>query len=542
MCALPLMTRYATGGMISTVDYLASEAGIGMLEAGGSAADAAVCASAVLAVTTPHMCGMGGDLFALVKDSRAPGDGRPFALNASGRAGSGADAARLRDEGNTLMPFSGDLRSAPVPGCVDGWLELHASHGRLALAEVLAPAIGYAEDGFPASPLLAGTVRVLEGVKGAEDLNPTNPRSGRILRRPGVGRALRSILSDGRDGFYLGEFGQGLIEIGRGEYTEADLARQLADWVEPLVTRVFGHDLWTVPPNSQGYLTLLGCAIAEGLELPDDPADPLWAHLLVESARAAAYDRPARLYEGADVTGLLGPEEVGRRRSLIGPGQRSRLGVAAGSGDTMFLCAVDSDGNGVSLIQSNASGFGSHVFEQGTGIGLHNRGIGFSLASGHPAEYGPGRRPPHTLAPLVVTRPDGSLRAVLGTMGGDAQPQILLQILVRWLHHGQDPGRSIGSGRFTLSGSARSGFDTWTDPDGVTVEVEEDGPARWPDGLRSLGHEVNLVRGVSGSFGHAHMIEVAPDTDPISETGESAKRVLGGACDPRTLVGSVAAF
>jgi gamma-glutamyltranspeptidase / glutathione hydrolase len=528
-----LMTRYATGGMISSVDYLASEAGIACLRSGGSAADAAVAASAVLAVTTPHMCGMGGDLFALVKSRES---NKPEALNASGRAGSGADPSRLRAEGNELMPFSGDLRSAPVPGCVDGWLALHAARGRLALTEVLAAAIDYAENGFPASPLLAGSVRVLAGVPGCVDLNGAPMRSGQIIRRRGVARSLRAVVSDGRDGFYKGEFGEGLLELGAGEYTEADFDRPLADWVDPLVARAWDHDLWTIPPNSQGYLSLLGSLIAEGLDLPVSPDDPVWAHLLIESARAAAYDRPAVLYEDADVTRLFETAQVASRRAMIDPGYRSRLRAPSSGGDTMFLCAVDSEGSGVSLIQSNASGFGCHVFEPATGIGLHNRGIGFSLVEGHPAEYGPGRRPPHTLAPMVVTRPDGSLRGVIGTMGGDAQPQILLQLLVRWLHEGRDPGRVIGAGRFTLSGSARSGFDTWADPDGVRVELESDGPAEWPEGLRALGHEVNVVRGVSGSFGHAHMIEVgedAPDAEP---------RLLGGACDPRTLIGAVAAY
>jgi gamma-glutamyltranspeptidase / glutathione hydrolase len=528
-----LMTRYATGGMISSVDYLASEAGLNCLRKGGSAADAAVAASAVLAVTTPHMCGMGGDLFALVSTR---GSGRPEALNASGRAGSGADPDRLREEGNSLMPFSGDLRSAPVPGCVDGWIELHSRHGRLALSEVLGQAIAYAESGFPASPLLAGTVRVLEGVAGCEDLNGSPMRSGQIVRRRGVAAVLRAIENEGRDGFYGGVFGRGLLELGAGEYSESDFERPLADWVEPLEARVWGQDLWTVPPNSQGYLTLLGSLIAAGLDLPESPEDPQWAHLLIESARAAAYDRPAVLHEGADLGWIFGADEVARRRGMVDASRRARLGTPAGSGDTMFLCAVDSDGTGVSLIQSNASGFGCHVFEPTTGIGLHNRGIGFSLVAGDPAEYGPGRRPPHTLAPAVVTRPDGSLRGVIGTMGGDAQPQILLQVLARWLGRGEDPGRAIGAGRFTLSGSARSGFDTWADPDGVRVELEEDGPARWVEGLEALGHEVNLVRGVSGSFGHAHLIEVG------TEPSDGTPRVLGGACDPRTLIGSVAAY
>jgi gamma-glutamyltranspeptidase / glutathione hydrolase len=529
---LPWMTRYATGGMVASIDHLASEAGVACLRSGGSAADAAVAASAVLAVTAPHMCGMGGDLFALVS---SPGVGAPRALNASGRAGSGADPVRLRAEGNSLMPFSGDLRSAPVPGCVDGWLALHSEHGRLPLADVLSSAIGYAENGFPASPLLAGTVRNLDGVAGCPELNGHPIATGGIVYRRGVAGALRAVADAGRAGFYGGEFGRGLFELGSGEYSVVDFERPLADWVDPLVARAWGHDLWTIPPNSQGYLTLLGSLVADGLTLPDDPDDAAWAHLLVESARAAAFDRPSVLYEGADVRHLFEPAEVDRRRSSIDDGHRSALIVPSQGGDTMFLCAVDGDGSGVSLIQSNASGYGCLVFEPSTGIGLHNRGIGFSLVPGHKAEYGPGRRPPHTLAPLIVTSPDGSLRAVMGTMGGDAQPQILLQLLARWLHHKKTPGQAIGAGRFTLSGSAHSGFDTWTDPDGVRVEVEADGSASWPEGLRARGHEVNVVSGVSGSFGHAQMIEVGADP-------ASGQRVLGGACDPRALVGSVAAY
>jgi gamma-glutamyltranspeptidase/glutathione hydrolase len=397
-------------------------------------------------------------------------------------------------------------------------------------------AIVYATEGFPASPLLAGTLRILDGVPGCPDLNGRPIRSGQIVRRAGVGAALRAIVDDGRDGHYRGAFGRGLLALGAGEYEQSDFEQPLADWVEPLTARAWGHDLWTIPPNSQGYLSLLGSLVAVGLPLPDDPDDPLWAHFLVESARAAAFDRTAVLSENADVSGLLESGEVGRRRTFINADGRSSLSSPAGAGDTMFLCAVDSDGMGVSLIQSNASGFGSLVFEPSTGIGLHNRGIGFSLVAGHPAEYGPRRRPPHTLAPLIVTRPDRSLRGVIGTMGGDAQPQILLQVLARWLHHGKNPGQVIQAGRFTLSGSARSGFDTWTDPDGVRVELEASGPPLWPEGLTERGHEVNVVSGISGSFGHAHMIEVRPDPE------DGSARVLGGACDPRTLVGSVAAF
>jgi gamma-glutamyltranspeptidase/glutathione hydrolase len=512
--------------MVSTVDHLASSAGVDVLRRGGSAVDAAVAASAVLAVTAPHLCGMGGDLFALV---HGPGEAAPVALNASGRAGSGADPDRLRDEGHARMPFSGDVRSAPVPGCVDGWLALHGRFGRLPVADVLHAAVGYAAEGFPASPLLAAVQPRLRGVTGAEDLTETWPlRPGDRVRRPGVALALAAIVEHGRAGFYEGAFGDGLLHLGGGEYTAEDLARPLADWVEPLRAAAWDHDLWTIPPNSQGYLTLLGARIAERLALPDDPDDPAWAHLLVEAARAAGHDRPSVLHEGADVRWLLEDAEVERRAGLVDPDRRAALPTAVAGGGTMHLCAADAGGAAVSLIQSNASGFGSHVFEPATGIGLHNRGIGFGLEPGHPAEYRPGRRPPHTLSPAMVTAPDGTLRAAVGTMGGDSQPQILLQVLCRWLRHGQSPGTAVSAPRWILQGT--TGFDTWLTAD-PTVVVEPDAPPAWADGLRGRGHPVE-VAGPEGAhgFGHAHLVAVNP-------AGGWA-----GCADPRARIGAASGY
>ncbi|MDA0636886.1 gamma-glutamyltransferase [Nonomuraea sp. MCN248] len=507
--------------MVCSIDHLASAAGVTALDRGGSAADAAIAANAVLAVTSPHMCGLGGDLFALVHDGSAPAGGAPGgtvrALNASGRAGSGADAGRLRGEGHRLMPHRLDVRSVPVPGCVDGWLALHARYGRLPLAELFAPAIRLARDGFPASPLLAPRVRDVADRPGAADLAGVRTAGDRV-RRPGVARALEAVAAGGRAGFYLGEFGEGLLELGAGEYTRADLERAHADWVEPLRVRAFGHDVWSAPPNSQGYLLLLSLGILDGLDLPHSTTSAAWAHVLAGAARAAAHDRVAVLHEHA--TGLLSPAEIERRRAAAG---RRDLPVPAADGDTTYLCAVDGDGLGVSLIQSNASGFGSFLFEPRTGINLHNRGIGFSLEPGHPAEYGPGRRPPHTLTPALVTRPDGSLRAVAGTMGGDAQPQILLQVLTRLLRHGQDPGAVIAAPRWRFGSD--TGFDTWQrakSAEGTVVELE-DGTG-WQDGLSALGHRVSPVPG--GAFGHAHLIEVLPDG------------MLAGAADPRSLTGA----
>jgi gamma-glutamyltranspeptidase/glutathione hydrolase len=500
--------------MVCTVDRVATEAALAVLDGGGGAVDAAIAANAALTVVAPHMCGLGGDLFALVHT----GEGAPSVLNASGRAGSGADAQRLRDEGHRRMPFRGDVRVAPVPGCVDGWLALHERHGRRPLSEVLAPAIALARDGFAASPLLALATLLLEGVDGIGELAPPFDAGARI-RRPGVARTLEAIAGGGRDAFYGGEFGEGLLALGAGEYSEADLAASQAEWVEPLAARVHGHDVWTVPPNSQGYLTLMGLGIAEGLDLPD-PERGAWAHLTVEAARAAGWDRPEVLFEGADVSGLLAEDELERRRASIDPSRRTPRPGTATSGDTMYLCVVDGD-TAVSLIQSNASGFGAHLAVGSTEVMVHNRGLGFSLEPGHPAEYGPGRRPPHTLSPALVTRPDGSFAACVGTMGGDQQPQILLQVLARLLRHGHDVGDAIDAPRWVLEQDDTSGFDTWDDVAAQRVAVERGAPAEWAEVLTTAGHQV--VAGGDHRFGHAHAVVAGPDG-------------LRGAADPRAVV------
>ena len=523
MRTAPFTSTYAAGGMVCAVDHLAAQAGVAMLRAGGSAADAAVATSAVLAVTTQHMCGMGGDLFALV---HTPGDSAPSVLNASGRAGSGADADRLRAEGHRAMPPSGDIRAVPVPGCVDGWVALHERFGRLPLAEVLAPARGYAADGFPTSPILSWVAAMVADLPGGGDFRAaTHP--GAVVRRPGVARALDAIVTDGRDGFYLGEFGRGLLALGAGEYAESDLRSVDADWVEPIGVDAWGHRIWTVPPNSQGYLTAAGAWIAAGLPLPADADDPLWAHLTVEAARFAAYDRLEVLHEHADGAALLDPARLEPRRAAIDVSSAALLGDSYRDGGTIYLCAVDDDRMGVSLIQSNAGSFGANVAEPSTGIFLQNRGIGFSLEPGHPAEYAPRRRPPHTLSPALVTAPSGELQMVVGTMGGDSQPQVLLQLLARMLAQGEDVGDAIAAGRWSLAEQGDgSGFSTWNARGQVQVLLEETAPVGWLDGLVARGHGARVT---PGNYGHAHAIRVHADH-------------LEGASDPRALSGACAAY
>lgn len=516
-----------SGAMVASADALATEAGLTVLRAGGNAVDAAIATNAAMAVVGPHLCGIGGDLFALVWD---PTGGAVHCLNASGRAGSGASAEALRAEGRTEMPFRHDVRSVTVPGCVDGWVTLHERFGSLPLADLLEPARALAADGFRTSPLLAHSIGVVDDAarRNLAVLADQATAPDATVRLPGVARTLAAIARDGRAGLYKGEFGSGLCELSDGWITADDLATSQAEWVAPLSTDAFGVTLHTVPPNSQGYLALAAARLATALGVPDDPDDPAWAHLLIECAKQAGYDRPDVLFDGADGDALL--TAIDMRLGSVDRERAGGLRPPAHDGDTTYLCTVDAAGMGVSLIQSNASGFGSWLAEPNTGINLHNRGLGFSLVPGHPAELAPGKRPPHTLAPALATR-DNRLAAVFGTMGGDAQPQIILQLAARLFAHDQRPSGAVPAGRWALKGPL-TGFDTWTsgaagpDRERLTVAVEGHAPPAWLADLEARGHRVTATGRYDSAFGHAHAIVVAADG------------TRHGAADPRTVVGA----
>ena len=337
-------------------------------------------------------------------------------------------------------------------------------------------------------------------------------RPGTVVRRPGIASALQAIARDGRDGFYAGPFGEALLALGDGEFAAADLERPGADWVAPLGLQIWGRQGWTVPPNSQGYLTLAGAWIAEGLDLYE-PGDARWAHALIEAAKAARHDRDALLHEGADGPALLARSRLTEQRARVDPARASDPVRLRGDGGTIGLAAVDPEGMGVALIQSNYDGWGSGLFCEG--IALHNRGAAFSLREGHVAEYAPGRRPPHTLSPLLVCRPDGTLHTVLATMGGQSQPQILLQLLARRLKSGEAPADALAAGRWVL--------------DGAAVLVEAHAPSDWFHGLPARGHRLRGRPSWGDEFGHAHLIAVEDDH-------------LAGAADPRTGSGSASGF
>ncbi len=517
--------------MVSAADQLAASAGIGILARGGSAADAAVATGAVMAVVGPHMSGLGGDMLAMVSK---PGSA-PEALLGVGRSGSGSDAAGARAEGLTTMPVRSDIRSVEVPGAVDGWLALHERYGRLPLPEVLAPAIEQAEEGFAASVMLALASHLVHALAGADDLCPEGPlAAGQVVRLPRLARTLRAIAAEGRDGFYRGEFGRGLLALGSGHFAPSDFETSVAQWCEPLRSEAWGHQLWTVPPPSQGYLTLAGAVVAEAVGLGREPDDAQWAHLMVEVWRAVGCDRPDVLFDGADGMALLAPARLEAAAARVSPeaaappdvaggrGSMSPSVARIGDGDTTHLCAMDGDGLGVSLTQSNALDFGSHLLEPSTGIFLHNRGVGFSLLEGHPAEYGPRRRPPHTLSPMLVTTPDRRLTHLVGAMGGDAQPQIIVQLLARLLRCGQDPAAAVAAPRMALDAPGAGPFRLWWGED-LTVLVEADAPAAWASGLGQRGHRVRPIRAFD---------PVAVGCAQIISTDGSATFL--GASDPRS--------
>jgi gamma-glutamyltranspeptidase/glutathione hydrolase len=508
----------------ASADARATQAAIDIMLAGGNAVDAAIAANAVLAVTCPHLCGIGGDLLSVIAD-----DAGVYALNSSGRAGSGTSAEHLRAQGFTEIPLRHHMSAVTVPGCVDGWVTAHERFGRLELAEIFEAAITLADGGFIAHVPLSTVVKGIDeqGRRNLHEIVNQAHSPDAVITRPAMARTLSSIAGGGRSAFYEGEFGKGLIELGQGLFSPEDLAAVQSEWVTPLQESLLGVEIFTVPPNSQGYLALGSAWLGAHINLPADPTDADWAHLLIEASTAAGHDRPEVLSESADGVELLA--QIRTRLGMVNPTSASPRPSPHRQGDTTYLCTMDHEGQSVSLIQSNAAGFGSWIVEPNTQIPLHNRGLGFNLIPGHPAEMTPGARPPHTLSPLMILGP-GLMRGPLGTMGGDAQPQILLQILMRMLRSGQGPDAAVNSPRWVLRGPS-TGFDTWTGQVAASVVVENttdrSSEQIWAPGLSAKGHQVVIGAPMSGEFGHAHAI--LRSEDGTVSAGADHRTVIGSA-------------
>ena len=527
-------------GAVSAGHPLAAAAGYDVLRRGGNAMDAAVAMAGVLAVVRPHMNGVGGDAFALYYEAAT---GRVHAMNGSGRAGALATLALFAEEGLDEVPGNGPL-SVSVPGAVAAWVDALDRFGTLPRAELLAPAIRYARDGLPVSTRLASDIVASSGALNdhARALflpGGQPPAAGSLLRNPALAVTLERIAKEGKDGFYRGPVAERLsafLEAEGGYLRAPDLAAHTTTWVEPLQGDYAGFTMLVLPPNTQGIAQLQLFEMAKAFELREmGQGSAGYLHTLIEMKKLAFADRDqwAADPELTDIplADLLDPEYLAGRAALVDPGKAAEArdpGVPGGtmaaeagtsggqagmairvgraprgrnagdastddSGDTVYLTAVDRWGNAVSWIQSLFAGFGSGLLEPETGVVLHNRGALFNLEPGHPNTIAPGKRPYHTLTPMMALNGDGSFAFTLGTPGGDSQPQSLLQIVNNLVHFGMTPQAAIEAPRFRSYNELRVAFE-----DRFTAAAL----AR----LGDLGHEVEVVHGWTATFGGAQMI------------------------------------
>ncbi len=529
----------ATGGMVATSHPLAAQVGVDVLKAGGSAADAAIAANAMLTVVEPMSCGVGGDLFAIYWDAKTK---KLYGLNASGRSPQAISREFFAERRITHIPFAGPL-SWSVPGCVDGWEELRGRFGRKKLSELLAPSIEAAENGFPVTEVIAAawqsSARALAKHPDSAAtylVNGRAPRHGEVFRNPRYATTLRQIAQGGRDAFYRGPIAEQIVKFSRangGLFDKRDFSEHESTWVEPVSTTYRGYRVWELPPNGQGIAVLQMLNILEGYDIKSlGPGSVEYLHLLLEAKKLAFADR-ARFYAdpafGEMPTAELISKQYGQqRRELIDPDQAAG-DVLAGDpklaeGDTVYLTVVDKDRNCCSLIQSTYAGFGSKVVPGQLGFALQNRGTLFSLEEDHPNRLEPGKRPFHTIIPAMVTNDSEAgaaeeQRPVLcfGVMGGDMQPQGHVQVLVNMIDFGMniqaagDAARVRHRGSATPTGVAAAGVGT--------VSVESAISERTVTALREKGH--NVVRGRHG-FGGYQAIQI-----------DWKNNVLHGATEPR---------
>ena len=542
---VPMPLVRGTRGAVVAPHHLASAAGLQMLRAGGHAVDAAIATNAVLGVVQPSGSGIGGDAFWLIWDEAA---GRQTALNGSGRAPSAADPVSLRARGVDTLPYRGPL-AITVPGAVRSWGDAHARHGRLPRADVLAPAIQLARDGFPAWD---GFISAVEGVlpdvvealgSGSDFEQVYRPhgrpwRPGERVHLPALAATLERLAEAGFDDFYDGEIGErqarGLAVAGCA-ITADDLRAHVSTWTRPIETDYRGIRVTTHPPNSSGIVALELLNILESFEPPppaafgpDGVGEARWIHLGIEASKLAMADRDFHLsdpeFVEVPVVSLLSKAHAAELAQLIDPDRAARppASTVPRGGGTIYLATVDGDGNAVSLIESNYMGFGSGVVDPATGVHYQNRGAYFSLDPDHPNVLAPGKRTLHTLLPGMLFR-NGDRRPwiVTGSMGGDAQPQIHAQVVSALVDGGVDVATAVGAPRWFVDGEAH-----FAPP--VRVRAERRFAPSVLDELEGMGHPLTRTIPFNGSLGHAHAIELV-DGGPAGEDGS-----LAAATDPRS--------
>ncbi len=513
----------ARHGIVATSQPLAAQAGLQILQQGGNAVDAAVATAVALNVVEPMSTGIGGDLFALVWPAR---EKRLRALNASGRAPYAATVERLRSMGYTSMPTTGML-PVTVPGAADGWERLVRTCGRLSLAQVMAPAIRYAEEGFPVSEVIAanwagGQHKLVAHPSGAAYLiNGCAPCMGEIWRQPELAETLRQVAEGGAKAFYRGKIAEKIVAFSQangGLFSLEDLADHTSTWVEPIYTDYHGVRLYECPPNGQGIVALMALNILAGYDLVSLAHNsPQYLHLIVEALKLAFADAHYHVTDPekypVPVAQLLSLAYAERRRKEIALDHAAEVrhpGLPS-QGDTVYLAAADGEGNAVSLINSLYHGFGSGMVVEGTGVILQNRGASFSLDSRHPNHIAPHKRPYHTIIPAMVMGQDGKPLYCYGVMGGHMQPQGHVQVLLNLVDFGMSPQEALDAPRVYWE----RGKEVLIEP-GLGEETRQ--------ALLKLGHNVASFSEVSiGHFGGGQVIRIDPETGVLCAGSEPRK-------------------
>jgi len=500
----------AQHGMACTSQPLATQVALDVLKAGGNAIDAAIAANALLGLVEPTGNGMGGDLFAIVWDAESK---RLYGLNASGRSPQSLSIEHFRENGYDKIPAYGPL-PVSVPGCVDGWFELHKRFGSMDMDQILKPAINYAREGFPVTELIAyywaGNARSLSRYPNVKEVYMPGgkaPAKGEIFKNPNLASTLEAIAEGGRDAFYKGEIAQTIDAFMKeqgGFLSYEDLASHTSEWVDAVSTNYRGYDVWELPPNGQGIAALQILNILEQFDIAAMGfGSSEYIHHFVEAKKLAFEDRALYYADPAfnqlPVEELISKEYAARRAKLINQKRASR-NLDAGEmehGNTIYLTVADGQGNMISLIQSNFRGLGSGMCPPGLGFILQDRGELFTLEEGHYNVYEPGKRPFHTIIPAFITK-EGLPWMSFGLMGGSMQPQGHAQIVMNMIDFGMNLQEAGDAPRIRHDGSSQPTGTKMTD--GGVVNLESGIPYESIRELMKRGHHIKSSNGGFGGY------------------------------------------
>ncbi len=500
----------AEHGMAATSQPLATQVALDILKKGGNAIDAAIAANAVLGLVEPTGSGVGGDLFAIIWSAEKE---QLYGLNASGRSPRSLKLEYFTENGFEKIPAYGPL-PVSVPGCVDGWFEMHGMFGSLPMEEILSPAINYARNGFPVTELIAYYIQAgtanLKKFPNVEDVYMPGgkaPQKGDIFKNPALANTLEKIAKGGRDEFYKGSIAKTIDKFMKeqgGFLSYDDMARHHSEWVDPISTNYRGYDVWELPPNGQGTAALQIFNILEGFDIRSMGfGSAEYIHLFIEAKKLAFEDR-AKFYADpafydAPIEQLISKEYALERSKLIDPDRAARSYKAGKieQGNTIYMTVADKDGNMVSLIQSNYRGLGSGMCPPGLGFIFQDRGELFTLEEGHANVYAPGKRPFHTIIPAFITK-DGKPLISFGVMGGAMQPQGHAQIVINLIDFDMNLQEAGDAPRMRHVGSSQPTGEVMTD--GGTVNLESG--IRWEEiqKLLRMGHKIQWDLGGYGGY------------------------------------------